>query len=86
MTASLIIFIHNINHLKTINMYTVALNSDRVHLSLNGTPVETHMFKSYQDDHMNDTIEDAAQVAIGIVVLKAIRLNNGSVTVEDKSR
>lgn len=55
--------------------YSVTLNSDRVHLVVNGTPVETHLFSTYLD---TDTpIEDAKNIAVGILVVKAMKYNNG---------
>lgn len=55
-------------------MYSVAINSDRVHISLNETPVETILFTKFYDPPFNDK-EEAKQAAIGYAVVKSIKLN-----------
>jgi hypothetical protein len=59
------------------------LNSDRVHISFNDVPMETHLFKTFNEDGVND-IETAKQLAIGYAVTKAIKLNGESVSVAIK--
>lgn len=51
--------------------YAVVINSDRVHISLDGAPVETRLFSIYADKH-----QDGKEVAIGLVVIKAMALND----------
>jgi hypothetical protein len=59
--------------------YEVAINSDRVHLSLEGIPVETHLFSRYADKD-----QDGKEIAIGVIVAKALEINGGKVSVSVK--
>lgn len=61
--------------------YTVSINSDRVHISKDSTPLETIMFSLYADGKSTTGREEA----IGEAVVKAIYLNRGSVVVTDLS-
>lgn len=60
--------------------YTISINSDRVHISMDTVPVETYLFSTFADKH-----NDGKDIAIGIAVCKAIELNKGSVIVNDLS-
>jgi len=63
-----------------MNQYKVILNSDRVHLSLNGSPVATYLFSQFGDDET-----EAKNIAIGFAVNKLLGEGCTSVIVEDKS-
>lgn len=63
---------------------TVTINSDRVHISHKGVPVETFLFSQFTE---RDMIEEAGRtIAIGVAVSKALKLNDGEVYVKDLSK
>lgn len=63
-----------------MNNYAISLNSDRVHLTLDGIPVETHLFSRYADEHT-----DGKDIAVGIVVCKALEFK-GKILVTDLAK
>ena len=69
--------------------YLVVLNADRVHISLDGVPVETFIFSDYKAVYAPDFAvfdEDAKMIAIGKAVVKALAIAGGPVTVHDVSK
>lgn len=67
--------------------YTIALNSDRAHLCLNGTPVETKFYSDFCDTSAGEDAEyEGKHMAIGFLVCKALQMGYSGIMIEDKSK
>ena len=56
--------------------YHVTINSDRVHIVSGTSPVETFLFSQFMG--RNDAEEVGQQIAIGVAITKAIKLNESN--------